>query len=103
MLKFLRADTDFTSYSVSVGGTAYNGVIDYDSHTIAVALPAGSTITSVVSTFITHDPSATVKIGSTAQTSGTTSNSWTSGTAKTYKVTSGTDSQDWAVTLTVAS
>lgn len=94
------SDTDFTSYSVSVEGEEVS--IDRDEHTIDVALPAGTAITALVSTFATHDPAAVVKIGSTKQVSGTTSNSWTSGTAKTYKVTSGADTQDWTVTVTVA-
>ena len=100
---FNLADTDFTSFSVpGSGSTTLNGVIDRDNHTIAIAAPAATNITGIASTFTTHDPNAVVKISTTKQVSGTTTNNWTSGTAKTYKVTSGSESQDWDVTITVA-
>lgn len=86
--------------SFAIGET--DGTIDATNHTVAVSLAAGTSITDIASTFTLSDE-ATAKIGAIKQTSGVTKNNWTSGTAKTYKVTSEAgETQDWAVTLTVA-
>lgn len=68
--------------------------------TIAVTLPAGTNRAALVANF-TLSEGASCKIGTTAQVSGTTSNSFTS--PKTYKVTAenGTATKDWIVTVTL--
>lgn len=93
-------ETGNSILSYSVGTTA--GVIDATNHTVAVTLPAGTSLTDVVSTFeLSRD--ATAKIGNTKQVSGKTKNTWVSGTPQTYAVTSETGvTQNWSVTLTVS-
>jgi hypothetical protein len=73
--------------------------INETTHTIALTVPYGTAVTSLVSTF-TASAGASVKVGTTAQTSGTTANDFTS--AVTYTVTAEDNStQDYAVTVTV--
>lgn len=92
-----------TSYSLPVGasGAAVAGVIDHDAGTIAVAAVAGTTVTSLAATFALS-AGASAKIGTTAQTSGSTTNNFT--TAKTYTVYAGDGihTKQYVVTVTVA-
>lgn len=90
----------FNSAENSVLSTNVTGVISVTN--ISVTVPYGTTsVTSLVATFTTTT-GATVTIGSTEQTSGTTINDFSS--AKTYRVTAADGStQDYTVTVTVAS
>ena len=63
---------------------AVTGVIDEESKTIAVTVPAETDVTALVATF-TASASATVEVGTTEQVSGTTANDFTS--AVSYTVT----------------
>jgi hypothetical protein len=65
--------------------TATDIVIDHDALTIDMNVPFGTTVTALVASFTTTN-AATVKIGATAQVSGTTENNFTS--AVDYIVTS---------------
>ncbi len=88
----------FTSANNGVLSTDVTGVISGSN--ISVTVPNGTTITALVATFTTTG--ASVKIGSTVQTSGTTANDFSS--AKTYTVTDADNStRDYTVTVTVAS
>jgi hypothetical protein len=75
------------------------GTIDQSAHTVAVIVPYGTTVTALVATFTCSDK-ASVTVGITAQTSGTTDNDFTN--AVTYTVTAEDGStQTYAVTVTV--
>lgn len=92
-------ETGNSILAYSVNGT--DAVINSDNHTVSVSLAAGTSISSVKPEFTLSD-GATAKVGNTKQVSGVTEQTFTSGTAKTYKVTSEAgEAQDWAVTLTV--
>ena len=87
----------FTSAKNSGLSADVSGTISGTS--IAVTVPYGTTVTALVATFTTTG--ASVKIGTTAQTSGTTANDFSS--AKTYTVTATDGStQDYTVTVTIA-
>lgn len=77
------------------------GVINADAAVIDVEVPHGTTLTSLVATFAVPT-GATVKVGSTEQTSGTTQNNFSS--PVTYKVTGadGTTVRNWMVNVTEA-
>ena len=84
-----------TAYSVS-GAT---GTIDETAKAISVSLPFGTNVTALVATFTTTG--ASVKVGSTAQVSGTTPNNFTSPVQ--YIVTAADSSTaTYTVTVTVA-
>jgi hypothetical protein len=73
------------------------GTIDQSEHTVAVIVPYGTAVTALVATF-TCSEGASVTVGSTAQTSGTTANDFTN--AVTYTVTGEDGStQTYAVTV----
>ena len=75
------------------------GVIDHAARTIAVAAPAATVITALKANFATTEE-ATVKVGTTAQTSDTTSNNFTDGVK--YDVTSSDGKKTVSYTATVA-
>jgi len=85
--------------------TAYSlagvpGTIDETAKTIAVTLPSGTNKTALVATFATTG--ASVKVGSVAQTSGTTANNFTNPVL--YTVTAGDSSTaTYTVTVIIAS
>ena len=73
------------------------GTIDQSAHTVTVIVPYGTDVTALVATFTCSD-GASVTVGSTAQTSGTTANDFTS--AVPYTVTGEDGStQTYAVTV----
>jgi uncharacterized delta-60 repeat protein len=75
------------------------GTINETGKIIAVAMPFGTDVTSMVATFTTTG--ASVKVGSTVQISGTTANNFTS--PVTYTVTAAdATTQDYTVTVTVS-
>jgi hypothetical protein len=78
---------------------AVSGAITESTHSIAVMLPYGSSKTALVATFSTTGQ--TVKIGSATQTSGVTSNSFSSPVTYTVAAADGS-TQDYVVTVTVA-
>ena len=94
-------EAKITAFSLPVGtsGASVSGVIDQTAGTIAVAAVAGTTVTSLAATF-TASEDATVKVGSTTQTSGTTTNNFTSPVK--YKVINGEITKEYTVTVTVA-
>jgi parallel beta-helix repeat protein len=76
------------------------GVVNETAHTIALTVPYGTTVTALVATFTTTG--ASVKVGVTAQVSGTTPNDFTS--PVTYIVTAlDATTQNYIVTVTVTS
>ena len=76
------------------------GIVNSGDHTIALTVPYGTDITALVATF-ELSTSASTKIESTTQVSGTTANDFTS--PVTYTITAENGStQDFTVTVTVA-
>jgi hypothetical protein len=74
------------------------GTVTEANHTIAVTVPFGTNVTALVASFTTTG--ASIKVGSTVQTSGTTANNFTS--PVTYVVTAADSStQNYIVTVTV--
>jgi hypothetical protein len=85
-----------TSTNTALAADA-TGTIDQSAHTVAVDVPYGTDVTALVATFTCSD-GASVTVGSTAQTSGTTVNNFTN--AVTYTVTAEDGStQTYAVTV----
>lgn len=75
------------------------GVINYTAGTIAISVPNGTVVTSLVASFTLND-GASAKISSTAQVSGTTTNNFSS--PQTYIVTSKAgNTKNFVVTVTV--
>jgi len=68
------ASTQKSITAFSLNGVA--GTINETAKTIAIAMPYGTSVTNLVATFITTG--ASVKVGSTVQTTGTTANDFTS-------------------------
>ena len=77
----------------------YSSTINAPNKSISVVMPYGSTVSSLVGTF-TYSTGATVKVGTTAQVSGTTANNFSSPVV--YSITSedGLTTLDWTVTVT---
>jgi SusD family. len=91
--------TQFVSYQLP--NQKGNSVIDTTNHTIEVTMPEGSSVASLVASFVLSD-GASSKIGAVAQISGTTSNDFTSTVTYTITAEDGTTTQDWTVTVTIA-
>ena len=86
--------------SFSIVSPAVTGTIDETAKTVALTVPYGTSVTALIAAFAATG--ASVKVGSTAQTSGTTTNNFTS--PVTYTVTAADGStQNYVVTVTVAS
>lgn len=91
-----------TAFSLPVGVSAagVDGVIDHGAGTITVQAVYGANITAIAT--FTESTSATVKVGSTVQTSGTTSNNFTNPVVYTVLAADGVKSKDYTVTVIVA-
>lgn len=95
-------DNDTVALNSAKAITAYSlagvtGTINETAKTISVTMPYGTNVTALVATFATTG--ASVKVGTTVQTSGTTANDFTSPVA--YTVTAA-DSTTATYTVTVA-
>jgi hypothetical protein len=88
-----------TAYSFA-GFTGAAGVINDATKTIAVTVPAGTSVTALVATFTTTGTG--VKVGSAVQTSTATANNFTNPVAYTVMATDGT-TETYTVTVTAAS
>jgi uncharacterized protein (TIGR02145 family)/uncharacterized repeat protein (TIGR02543 family) len=85
--------------SFSFASPAAAGTINETAKTVAVTVPYGTNVTALIATFVTTG--ASVKVGSTAQASGTTPNNFSS--PEFYTVTAADGStQDYVVTVTIA-
>ena len=78
---------------------AATGVIVESTHTVAVAVPNGTSVTGLVASFATTG--SQVRVGSAVQVSGTTANDFTSPVTYTV-VASDASTQDYVVTVTAA-
>jgi hypothetical protein len=89
--------TAFSLPTVTGAGTAR---INYTAGTVNISVPIGTTVSALVPTFTPSDY-ATAKVGSTVQTSGSTTNDFTS--PVTYTVTSqdGLTTKDWVVNVNI--
>jgi hypothetical protein len=99
----IACNSDDTKSSAKVMKTfsisGATGIINETNKTIAVTLPYGTSVTALVATFTTTG--SNVKVGSTVQTSGSTSNNFTSPVS--YTVTAeDSSSVIYVVTVTVA-
>jgi hypothetical protein len=88
-----------TAFSFS--SPAITGTINESAKTVAVTVPNGTDVTTLVATFAVSS-GASVKVGSTAQTSGTTANNFTSPVTYTVVAADGS-TQAYVVTVTIAS
>jgi hypothetical protein len=88
---------DITAFSFAI--PAATGTITGTN--IAVTVPYGTALTALVATFTASD-GASVKVGSTAQVSGTTANNFTSAVSYVVTAADGTTSKTYTVTVTVA-
>lgn len=97
LTSFIFEDADNAAFT----GGDVTGVIDHDANTVALTVPALTTVTALIATF-TLSSGATAKISTTAQVSGTTANDFS--TPKEYIVTAsdGTTTKTYTVTVTVA-
>ena len=91
----------FLTYSLPVGadGADVNGVINETAGTITVEAVNGTVVTSLAATFTVTD-SATVKVGDTSQTSGTTTNDFSDPVV--YTLTLDGETKTYTVTVNVA-
>ena len=83
--------------AISVAGST--GIIDETAKTIAVTIPNGTNVTALVATFTTSG--ASVKVGTTVQSSGVTANNFTTPVAYTVTAADGT-SVIYSITVSVA-
>jgi hypothetical protein len=91
---FAKAITAFSFIS-----PATTGNIDENAKTIDIAVPYGTNVTALVATFTTTG--ASVKVGATAQVSGTTANNFTNPVIYTVTAADST-TESYIVTVTVA-
>lgn len=92
-------DADNAALSVDVTGT-----IDPVLQTVALTVPNGTTVTALVASFTTHgDAVDSVKVSTTAQTSGTTANDFSSPVTYLLKDSGDTTLSSYVVTVTIAS
>jgi hypothetical protein len=93
---FIPEETDIIAYNLSgqIGNTQINAV----ERTVGLIMPYGTDVTTLVPEFVLS-VNASANIGVVPQTSGVTPVDFT--TPVTYTVTNGTNSTDWAVTVTV--
>jgi hypothetical protein len=97
----LNTETDILTYSFGIPPQTGAASIDEVNHTVDIEVEAGTDLTNLVSTF-TLTSGATAEVGGVAQTSGTTSNDFTSPVTYTITAEDGTTTQDWIVTVTEA-
>jgi hypothetical protein len=89
-----------TEFSVAAGGSAVAGTIDETGKTIAITVPFGTNVTTLVSTFTSTG--ASVKVGTTLEVSGTTMVDFSSPVMYVVTAADGTTAT-YTVTVTVAS
>lgn len=88
-------EANITAFSI----LGINGTINAVDHTIAVTVPYGTTVTSLVATF-TLSSAATAKIGTTAQVSGVTANNFTNPVVYIVTAEDALVTVNWTVTVT---
>lgn len=91
-------EAKITAYSLA----SVDGVINEENHTIAVEVPKETDVTSLAATF-TLSAQAIAKVGDDAQTSGTTTNDFTNPVVYTIIAGDEETTQNYTVTVTVAS
>lgn len=98
-VRLLNSETSIIAFSLP---SQTSSTIDAVNKTIAVVMPQGSNITNIIPSF-TLSAGASASIGTTAQTSGVTTNNFSSPVV--YAITSedGFYSQNWTVNVSVAS
>lgn len=92
----LSSQAEILTYALP--GQVGASTIDSASGTIQAVMPSGSSLTSLKATFTTSSKIQSIKVGSVAQISGTTSNNFTSPVTYTVKAEDGTV-KNWTVTV----
>ncbi len=95
----VAANTAKALTAFSFAGLGVNGTITESAKTVALTVPYGTDITALVATFTSTG--ASVKVGTTVQTSATTANNFTSPVTYTVVAADGS-TQAYVVTVTVA-
>ncbi len=92
-------ETDILTFNFT--SPTATGVVDPATHTVAITVPFGTNVTTLVPIF-TLSTGANAKVATVPQVSGTTSNNFTS--AVTYDITAqdGSTTQPWVITTTIA-
>lgn len=83
----------------SIAGQVGDAVINSTAGTIGVTVPFGTDVTGLVATFTISD-GATIKVGTTAQVSGTTTNNFTNPVVYVVTAENTTTTKNWTVTVT---
>lgn len=91
---------EFLSYSFEGLDPAVTGLINKLDKTVSLTVPFGTDLTALVATFEVTE-GATVKVGDTDQTSGTTPNDFSSAVTYTLASEDGTLTDDWQVSVAV--
>ncbi len=97
----LNDEADILTYSFGTPPQTGDATINSTAHTVDVEVESGTDVTNLVATFTLSD-GATVKVGSVEQTSGTTTNDFSSPVTYTVTAEDGTTTHDWVVTVTKA-
>jgi putative ubiquitin-RnfH superfamily antitoxin RatB of RatAB toxin-antitoxin module len=97
----LSNETDILTYSFGIPPQTGAASIDEVNHTVDIEVESGTDLTNLVSTF-TLSNGATAEVGGVAQTSGTTSNDFSSPVTYTITAENGTSTQDWVIAVTEA-
>lgn len=92
-----NTEAKITAYSIS----NVDGTIDEANGTINLELPYGTDVTDLVANF-TLSAEATAKVGDTEQTSGTTTNNFSSPVTYVITAEDGTTTKNWTVTVNVS-
>ncbi|MGM0622050.1 MAG: T9SS type A sorting domain-containing protein, partial [Bacteroidota bacterium] len=95
----LNDETDILSYGFGIPPQTGAASIDEANHTVDIEVESGTDVTGLVATFTLSD-GATTEVGGVAQSSGTTSNDFSSPVIYTIIAEDGTTEQDWIVTVT---
>ncbi len=91
-------NADIVSFGFGTPPQTIDAAINTNSHTINIEVESGTDLTSLVATF-TLSNGATAEVGGVAQTSGTTSNDFSSPVTYTITAEDGTSTLDWVVTV----
>jgi V8-like Glu-specific endopeptidase len=92
--------SDITAFTLP--GQVGSSVINSSSQTIGITMPYGTSVTNLAANF-TLSTGATAKVGTTAQVSGSTVNSFANPVVYAVTAQDGTTTKNWTVTVTVAS
>tara|TARA_R110001606_G_scaffold107625_2_gene232391 strand:- start:41299 stop:50172 length:8874 start_codon:yes stop_codon:yes gene_type:complete len=91
------ANTEIVEFTFP--GQVFGSEIDDASSSVAITLPDGTNVTNLIANFLSS-AGASVKVGTTAQTTGVTANDFTSPVTYRVLAADGSTTRDWTVTVT---